>query len=67
MRPEEWGGENHAVHDEGGHRRKHKNDFGHALPETNWGYAICDAAMRTHVVTGAPAPTFPYPASGVGS
>ena len=32
----------------------------------NWGYAICDAAMRAHVVTGAPAPSaFPYPAAGV--
>jgi NTE family protein len=27
----------------------------------NWGYAICDAAMRSHVVPGA----FPYP-GGVG-
>jgi NTE family protein len=28
----------------------------------NWGYAICDAAMRQHVITGAPAPAgFPYP------
>jgi NTE family protein len=36
----------------------------------NWGYAICDAAMRTHVVSeGAaspPPPRFPYQASGVG-
>lgn len=32
----------------------------------NWGYAACDAAMRTHVETGAaPPPGFPYPASGV--
>jgi NTE family protein len=32
----------------------------------NWGYAICDAAMRAHVVTGAAAPAaFPYPAAGV--
>lgn len=34
----------------------------------NWGYAVCDTAMRTHVVAGAasPAPVFPYPVSGVG-
>lgn len=34
----------------------------------NWGYAVCDTAMRTHVVgaAAAPAPAFPYPASGVG-
>ena len=32
----------------------------------NWGYAICDAGMRTHVATGAPAPDgFPYPEVGV--
>ena len=32
----------------------------------NWGYAICDAAMRSHVVTDAPPPAgFPYPAAGV--
>lgn len=33
----------------------------------NWGYAVCDAAMRTHV--GVPlshVPEFPFPASGVG-
>ena len=28
----------------------------------NWGYAVCDAAMRTHVVPAAPKPgVFPYP------
>jgi NTE family protein len=28
----------------------------------NWGYAICDAAMRSHVCEGpAAAPKFPYP------
>ncbi len=28
----------------------------------NWGYAICDTAMRRHVVTRRPAPSkFPYP------
>jgi NTE family protein len=32
----------------------------------NWGYAICDAAMRTHVVPSAAPGAFPYPASGVG-
>jgi NTE family protein len=32
----------------------------------NWGYAVCDAAMRTHVLLGAAAPAFPYPASRVG-
>jgi NTE family protein len=33
----------------------------------NWGYAICDTAMRKHVVIGQTAPAgFPYPASGLG-
>ena len=33
----------------------------------NWGYAICDAAMRKWVDATLPAPSgFPYPASGVG-
>ena len=33
----------------------------------NWGYAVCDAGMRKHVVTTAPAPAnFPYPESAVG-
>lgn len=28
----------------------------------NWGYAVCDAALRRYVVTaGTPPPTFPYP------
>lgn len=32
----------------------------------NWGYAVCDAAMRKHVAPNLPAPTgFPYPV-GVG-
>ena len=32
----------------------------------NWGYAICDAGMRTYVVPGASAPTgFAYPGAGV--
>ena len=34
----------------------------------NWGYAVCDAAMRRHVDPGLPAGgAFPYPAAGVGS
>lgn len=33
----------------------------------NWGYAICDAAMRRWVAPEAKAPAgFPYPAAGVG-
>jgi NTE family protein len=33
----------------------------------NWGFAICDAAMRKHVYSSLPAPDdFPYPTSGVG-
>jgi len=33
----------------------------------NWGYAVCDAAMRKHVDTKLTAPLgFPYPAAGVG-
>ena len=33
----------------------------------NWGYAVCDAAMRAHVDRSLPAPSgFPYPAAGVG-
>ena len=33
----------------------------------NWGYAICDAAMRKRVVSLPTAPAaFPYPAAGVG-
>ena len=32
----------------------------------NWGYAVCDAAMRTHVLPSADKPTgFPYPPVGV--
>jgi NTE family protein len=37
-----------------------------AVPDTiqegliNWGYAVCDAAMRRHVVTNAPPPGWPY-------
>jgi NTE family protein len=32
----------------------------------NWGYAVCDAALRTHVNRTLPAPlAFPYPAAGV--
>jgi NTE family protein len=29
----------------------------------NWGYAICDTAMRRHVVPSAPPPAFPYPSA----
>lgn len=33
----------------------------------NWGYAVCDAAMRRHVATMSTVPaTFPYPGSAVG-
>jgi NTE family protein len=32
----------------------------------NWGYAICDAAMRAHVVSTPAPPAFPYPAAAVG-
>jgi NTE family protein len=33
----------------------------------NWGYAVCDAALRRHVDPSIPAPAdFPYPAAGVG-
>ena len=32
----------------------------------NWGYAVCDAALRAHYVAGLGAPgQFPYPARGV--
>jgi NTE family protein len=31
----------------------------------NWGYAVCDAALRKHVNPALPPPTFPYPQSGV--
>lgn len=33
----------------------------------NWGYAVCDAAMRRYVIDGATRPArFPYPSAGVG-
>jgi len=33
----------------------------------NWGYAICDAAMRSHILMdAAPPERFPYPAAAVG-
>lgn len=32
----------------------------------NWGYAVCDAAMRKHVDASVPRGTFPYPDAGVG-
>ena len=31
----------------------------------NWGYAVCDAALRTHVDTNLPRGTFPFPERGV--
>lgn len=49
--------------------RTRLNRFNDVLQERliNWGYAICDAAMRTHVEKEAPLPRgFPYPASAVG-
>ena len=33
----------------------------------NWGYAICDAAMRAHMDQRLPPGRFPYPAAGVGA
>jgi NTE family protein len=32
----------------------------------NWGYAVCDAAIRKHVDRALPRRAFPYPKSGVG-
>jgi NTE family protein len=33
----------------------------------NWGYAVCDAGIRKHVISDAAAPAqFPYPDAGVG-
>jgi NTE family protein len=32
----------------------------------NWGYAVCDAAIRTHLDQNpAQRPAFPYPDSGI--
>jgi NTE family protein len=31
----------------------------------NWGYAVCDAALRAHVNPALAKPAFPYPARGV--
>ncbi len=31
----------------------------------NWGYAVCDAGMRAHVLDAASSPAFPYPQDGV--
>jgi NTE family protein len=32
----------------------------------NWGFAVCDAALRRHVDASLPAPAgFPYPAAGI--
>jgi NTE family protein len=41
-------------------RREHQRRL------VNWGYAVCDAALRTHVDRALPAPAgFPYPQEGV--
>jgi len=41
-------------------------DDAHQERLINWGYAVCDAALRRHVDAGLPAPAgFPYPAAGV--
>ena len=33
----------------------------------NWGYAVCDAAVRAHVDDSLPPPPgFPYPRAGIG-
>jgi NTE family protein len=32
----------------------------------NWGYAVCDASLRSYFDASLPAPaTFPYPSAGV--
>lgn len=31
----------------------------------NWGYAVCDAALRKHVDTTIQQGVFPYPEAGV--
>lgn len=46
--------------------RLQKLDAGLQQRLINWGYAVCDAAMRAYVDSSLPAPkAFPYPASGV--
>ena len=46
--------------------RLQRMDAGRQERLINWGYAVCDAGMRKHVVSGAAAPAgFPYPAAGV--
>jgi NTE family protein len=43
-----------------------KMDAGVQERLVNWGYAVCDAAMRRHVDPALPAAgAFPYPAAGV--
>jgi NTE family protein len=45
-----------------------KMDAGVQERLVNWGYAVCDAALRRHVDPGLPADgAFPYPAAGVGT
>ncbi len=44
-----------------------KMDAGIQERLVNWGYAVCDAAMRRHVDQSVPAASaFPYPGSGIG-
>ncbi len=41
-------------------------DAAHQERLINWGYAVCDAAIRKHLLDQAPRPTgFPFPHSGV--
>jgi hypothetical protein len=46
------------------HIRTRLNAFNDEEQETlvNWGYAICDAAIRARVDAAAPPPGWPYPA-----
>lgn len=41
-------------------------DIVHRQRLANWGYALCDAAVRRHVMDDAPHPAFPWPAAAVG-
>ncbi|MFG2106480.1 patatin-like phospholipase family protein [Micromonospora soli] len=41
-------------------------DVVHRQCLANWGYAVCDAAVRRHVVKDAPKPAFPWPEAAVG-
>jgi NTE family protein len=45
-----------------------KLDDAHQEKLINWGYVICDTAMRKHVIPGTPPPaSLPYPARGLSS